>query len=185
MFATCSLLAADLKDTVSAAAKKLTEDGNYSWKQTMDMGGGGFGGGGPMVSQGKTLKDGLTWTSMEIMDNTIERLAKGTNSLSDRVRQLNVRSFDLQRSSHLRNSFLNDTASIPFRNNARSSSLLDTLGDEESSSRRRLGIESGASTLSYASGSCSTTNEFLKGLWIPRSGKLLIKNCAALFLCER
>ena len=82
MFATCSLLAADLKDTVTAAAKKLTEGGNYSWKQTMDMGGGGFGGGGPMVSQGKTLKDGLTWTSMEIMDNTIERLAKGTNSLT-------------------------------------------------------------------------------------------------------
>ena len=82
MFAASTLIAADPKDTVTAAAKKLVDGSNYSWKQTMDMGGGGggFGGGGPQVSEGKT-QNGLTWTSRQMMDNTIESLAKGTNSI--------------------------------------------------------------------------------------------------------
>ena len=48
MLAVGSLLAAESKESLTAAAKKLADGGNYSWKQTMDMGGGGggFGGGG-------------------------------------------------------------------------------------------------------------------------------------------
>ncbi len=67
LFAAGSLLAADPKDTVTAAANKLADGGNYSWKQTVDNGaggGGGFGGGGggPQVSEGKVVA-GLIWTS--------------------------------------------------------------------------------------------------------------------------
>ena len=40
-----SLHAADLKDTVTAAANKLAAGGNYTWKSTVDVGEGGFGGG--------------------------------------------------------------------------------------------------------------------------------------------
>jgi hypothetical protein len=81
MLAAGTLLAADPKDAVSAAVKKLGD--NYSWKQTMDMGGGmgGMGGGQPMVSQGKTA-NGVVWTSSEMMGNTTERLAKGTNTVT-------------------------------------------------------------------------------------------------------
>ena len=45
LFAAGSLLAADPKDTVAAAAKKLADGGNYSWKSTVDAGEGGFGSG--------------------------------------------------------------------------------------------------------------------------------------------
>jgi len=72
-----SLLAADLKDEVTAAAKKLADNGNYSWKQTTENagGGGGFGGG---ASEGKTQKDGLVWVSREGRDNaTIVSVRKG------------------------------------------------------------------------------------------------------------
>ena len=70
LFAAGSLLAADPKDTVLAAAKALTDGGNYSWKQTVENaapaggGGGGFGGGagGPQVTEGKVVA-GLIWTS--------------------------------------------------------------------------------------------------------------------------
>lgn len=83
MIAAGSLLAADPKDTVTAAAKKLADGGNYSWKQTVDAGEGGFGGG---VTQGKTAA-GLTWTSTPGFafgggdaPPPTERLYKGTNS---------------------------------------------------------------------------------------------------------
>src|ERR1044071_4999617 len=80
MFAAGSLFAADVKDTVTAAAKKLADGGNYSWKQTVENGGGGGGfGGGP--TEGKT-QNGLVWTSTSFGDNTFERLAKGTNSVT-------------------------------------------------------------------------------------------------------
>ena len=62
------------KEEVSEAVKKLTEKGNYSWKQTTENAGGGggggggrgFGGGGP--TEGKTA-DGLTYLSIERRDN--------------------------------------------------------------------------------------------------------------------
>src|SRR5579872_6846963 len=70
-----SLLAADSKETVTSAAKKLGEADNYSWKQTSEnAGGGGFGAG---TSEGKTQKSGYTWLSMSMRDNTIEAIKKG------------------------------------------------------------------------------------------------------------
>lgn len=79
MLAATSLLAADPKDTVIAAAKKLADSGSYSWKQNIDMGGGGGFGGGE--TQGK-FQNGLVWTSRSFNDNTIENLAKGTNTVT-------------------------------------------------------------------------------------------------------
>lgn len=83
LFAAGSLLAADPKDTVTAAAKKLADGGNYTWKQTVDAGEGGFGSG---VTQGKTAA-GLTWTQTPGFafgggdaPPPTERLYQGTNS---------------------------------------------------------------------------------------------------------
>jgi len=83
IFAAGSLLAADPKDTVTAAAKKLADGGNYTWKSTVDAGEGGFGSG---VTQGKTA-GGLSWTSTPGFafgggdaPPPTERLFKGTNS---------------------------------------------------------------------------------------------------------
>ena len=71
-----TVLAADLKDEITSAAKKLADKDNYGWKQTTEnAGGGGFGGG---ASEGKALKDGLVWVSMPGRDNTtIEAFRKG------------------------------------------------------------------------------------------------------------
>lgn len=70
-----SLLAADPKDSVTIAAKKLADKDNYSWKQTTEnAGGGGFGGG---KLEGKTEKGGYTWLSMSMRDNTIQAVKKG------------------------------------------------------------------------------------------------------------
>lgn len=70
-----SLMAADPKEDVLNAAKKLAEKDNYSWKQTTEnAGGGGFGGG---TSEGKTQKGGYTWVSMTMRDNTVQAVKKG------------------------------------------------------------------------------------------------------------
>jgi hypothetical protein len=83
LFAAGSLLAADPKDTVTTAAKKLADGGNYTWKQTVDAGEGGFGGG---VTQGKSAA-GLTWIQTPGFafgggdaPPPTERLYQGTNS---------------------------------------------------------------------------------------------------------
>ena len=74
-FVAASVLAADPKETVVNAAKKLADTDNYTWKQTSEnAGGGGFGGG---TSEGKIQKDGYTWFSMTMRDNTIEAVKKG------------------------------------------------------------------------------------------------------------
>jgi len=85
IFAAGSLLAADPKDAVTAAANKLAGGGNYTWKSTVDVGENGFGGG---VTQGKTVA-GLTWTSTPGFafgggdaPPPTERLFKGTNSVT-------------------------------------------------------------------------------------------------------
>jgi hypothetical protein len=78
-----SLLAADSnpKDSVNSAAKKLADQSNYSWKTTVDTGGGGGGGGrggfraGP--TEGKTEKGGYTVLTMTRGDNTVEAVLKG------------------------------------------------------------------------------------------------------------
>ncbi len=70
-----TLLAAEPKDEVTAAAKKLADKDNYSWKQTTEnAGGGGFGAG---VSEGKAEKGGFICVSMQAGDNTIEVVKKG------------------------------------------------------------------------------------------------------------
>jgi hypothetical protein len=76
--ATLSLLAfsvaaahADPKDDIQAAIQKLVDGGNYSWTRTVE---GGFGRG---PQNGKTQKDGLTWLSIQMRDNSYEVLTNG------------------------------------------------------------------------------------------------------------
>lgn len=78
---TLSASAADpsAKDEVTNAAKKLAAAPNYSWKTTVDMGGGGGAGGRmrPGPTEGRTEKDGLTMLSMTRGDTTTEAFLKG------------------------------------------------------------------------------------------------------------
>lgn len=69
-----SLLAAEsgAKEDVTAAAKKLGDKGNYSWKSTMEAG--NFNG----TTDGKTDKDGLVSLSMTFGDNTTEAYVQGS-----------------------------------------------------------------------------------------------------------
>jgi hypothetical protein len=73
-----SLLAADSdpKDDIIAAAKKLAEKSNYSWKSTLDLGPNSQFTPGP--TEGKTEKDGYTWVSVTFNDNTSIGLKKGS-----------------------------------------------------------------------------------------------------------
>jgi hypothetical protein len=73
-----SLIAADSspKEDVIAAAKKLADQSNYSWKSTLDLGANSQFTPGP--TEGKTEKDGLTWLSVSFNDNTSEGVMKGT-----------------------------------------------------------------------------------------------------------
>jgi hypothetical protein len=70
---------ADAKDDLSAAAAKLSDSANYSWKQTSEAagggGGGGRGGGGPV--EGKTEKGGFTVLTMTRGDNSTQVVIKG------------------------------------------------------------------------------------------------------------
>jgi hypothetical protein len=66
---TAALYAAP-KDDVAAAAKKLADADNYSWKSTTE---GGF----SSTAQGQTQKDGLTHVSSTFGDNTVEIVLKG------------------------------------------------------------------------------------------------------------
>jgi hypothetical protein len=72
-----TLFAADStpKDDVAAAASKLADGGNYSWKATMDMGPNSQFTPGP--TEGKTDKDGYIWISSTFNDNTAEGAKKG------------------------------------------------------------------------------------------------------------
>jgi hypothetical protein len=78
-----SLMAADSgpKDDVKAAAKKLAEKSNYSWKTIVAVPDGGGGGGGgrfrPGPTEGKAEKDGVTYLVMTRGDNTIEAVLTG------------------------------------------------------------------------------------------------------------
>lgn len=78
-----SLLAADAKDDVKNAAKKLAGTSGYSWKTTTEMGGGGAGGGGggprrAGPTEGKIAKDGTICLSMTRGQNTVEAYLVGT-----------------------------------------------------------------------------------------------------------
>ena len=68
------LLAAE-SDDVKAAAKKLADQSNYSWRATIVVPEGSRFKPGP--TEGKTEKDGFTFLSMTMNDNTIEAVLKG------------------------------------------------------------------------------------------------------------
>src|SRR3954466_13824756 len=70
-----SLLAADSKNDVAPAAKKLGEKANYSWRTTVVVPEGSRFRPGP--TEGKTEKDGYTWLSMSFGDNSTEAIIKG------------------------------------------------------------------------------------------------------------
>ncbi len=65
---------ADPKDDVQAAFQKLVDSPNYTWTTTLE---GGF---RNMTQTGKTQKDGLTWLSLQMPDNSYEILIKGDNA---------------------------------------------------------------------------------------------------------
>jgi hypothetical protein len=85
-----SLLAADPKDDVTTATKKLADSPNYSWKQSTENagggggGGGGFGGFGGGAVDGKAEKGGLVYTSRTFNDMTFETASIGTNTAMNR-----------------------------------------------------------------------------------------------------
>src|SRR5208282_2316510 len=54
-----------------AAIQKLADGGNYTWTRTVE---GGFARG---PQEGKTQKDGLTWLSIQMRDNSYEIVIKG------------------------------------------------------------------------------------------------------------
>jgi hypothetical protein len=75
-----SLIAADAASDVKAAAKKLSEKGNYSWKSTIESAGGSGGGGGGRSrfggpTEGKT-DAGLTQLSITRGESTVEAVLK-------------------------------------------------------------------------------------------------------------
>ena len=73
-FFAATLMAAESED-VKAAAKKLAEQKNYSWKTTVVVPEGSQFRPGP--TEGKTEKEGYTWLSMSFRDNTMDAVLKG------------------------------------------------------------------------------------------------------------
>jgi hypothetical protein len=74
MIAATSLLAAEAKQEVTNAAKKLAQAGGYSWKSTVEGGNARFRAG---PTEGKVAKDGLTHLSMTRGENKTETYLKG------------------------------------------------------------------------------------------------------------
>ncbi|MBK9139585.1 MAG: hypothetical protein IPM17_12615 [Verrucomicrobia bacterium] len=73
-----SLLAADAKEEVTAAVKKLADASSYGWKTTTEMGGGQGGGRlGPGTTEGAASKDGWICVKMIRGDNVTEGVIKG------------------------------------------------------------------------------------------------------------
>src|SRR5579863_9778040 len=72
-----SVFAADStpKDDITAAAKKLAEQPNYSWRTTMVLPEGSPFHPGP--TDGKTEKDGFTQVTMNFNDTSTQALLKG------------------------------------------------------------------------------------------------------------
>lgn len=75
MLAASSLFAAVTKDDVTAAAKKLGEQANYSWKSTVTVPEGSRFRPGP--TEGKAEKDGYIYVKMSFGDNSFEIVKKG------------------------------------------------------------------------------------------------------------
>ncbi len=73
--ASATLAPAGDKEDVVAAARKLSEAGNYSWTTTSEGGGGGgMGAGG---ASGKTQKDGLTMLMLDMRDTQARVIIQG------------------------------------------------------------------------------------------------------------
>ncbi len=76
-----SVHAADSKNDVKSAAKKLADKPNYSWVSTPKTEGGGGGGGGGNFragpTEGKIEKGGWTQTTASFGDNKVETFIKG------------------------------------------------------------------------------------------------------------
>ena len=68
-------LAADASEEVTNACQKLSDASNYSWKQTIENGGGGGFGAG--TQEGKIEKDGYTLISLTFGDNSFQVAMKG------------------------------------------------------------------------------------------------------------
>ena len=75
LLAAWSLSAAEPKDDITAAAKKLGEQANYSWKSTVVVPDDAPFHPGP--TEGKTEKDGYTDVKSSFGDNTMETVKKG------------------------------------------------------------------------------------------------------------
>jgi len=72
---TASLLAADSKEEITSAAKKLGDKANYSWKTTVVVPESAQFKPGP--TEGKTEKDGFTHVKFSFGDNTTQVVLKG------------------------------------------------------------------------------------------------------------
>jgi hypothetical protein len=69
------------KDDVTAAAKKLADNGNYSWKTTVAVPEGGQGGRNRGPTEGQTTKDGVIHLKMTFGDNSTEAYIKGDKAV--------------------------------------------------------------------------------------------------------
>jgi hypothetical protein len=72
------LVAADSRDDVLKASKKLADAANYTWDVTINNANSGGFSMGP--NKGKIEKGGYLWYSMTFNDNTTEIVMKGTNA---------------------------------------------------------------------------------------------------------
>jgi hypothetical protein len=72
------VVAAEPKDDVLNASKKLADAANYTWDVTINNANSGGFSMGP--NKGKIEKDGYLWYSMTMNDNTTEIVMKGTNA---------------------------------------------------------------------------------------------------------
>ena len=76
LFCAGSLMGADAAGEIKAAAKKLADKGNYSWKATSESAGGGGNRGRMGPTEGKVDKDGIAQLTMTRGDNTTEAVVK-------------------------------------------------------------------------------------------------------------
>src|SRR3990172_8983229 len=76
-----ALIAADAspKNDIIAAAKKLGDKANYSWKTTVQVPEGSRYRPGP--TQGKTEKNGLTHVTLTFGDNSVQAVLKGDEAV--------------------------------------------------------------------------------------------------------
>jgi hypothetical protein len=75
---TASLFAADSKEAVASAARKLGDKANYSWKTTVVVPESAQFKPGP--TEGKTEKDGFTHVKITFGENTMQAVIKGDKS---------------------------------------------------------------------------------------------------------